>query len=166
MVKITWHKEEVPKGMKIKQVYGLLFTRDGRFLVRIENKPKGKIYTLAGGTPEKFDRDVEATLRRELLEEVNTTIEKPIYVGYQKIDLCDGTPEFAQVRMVAIIDKIGEKQPDPDNGETYDRLLTTYQNAIEIIGWGDVLKNQIEDAVEIAKKELNLKFDEEEDEYI
>ena len=64
MVKITWHNGAVPEGMKIKQVYGLLFTEDGRFLVRIENKPKGKVYTLAGGTPEKFDKNEEATLRR------------------------------------------------------------------------------------------------------
>lgn len=166
MVKITWHNGAVPEGMKIKQVYGLLFTEDGRFLVRIENKPKGKVYTLAGGTPEKFDKNEEATLRRELLEEVNTTIKKPLLVGCQEIDLQDGTPPFAQVRMVAIIDKIGEKLPDPDNGEIYDRLLTTYEKAIELIGWGDVLKNQVEEAVRIAKDSLDLKFLNDKEEYV
>lgn len=166
MVKITWHSGEVPESMKVKQVYGLLFTRDGRFLVRIENTPKGKFYTLAGGTPEKFDKDREATLRRELIEEVNTTIERPVLVGYQEIDLEDGKPNFAQVRMVAVIDKIGEKLPDPDNGEIYDRLLTPYQKAIELIGWGDVLKSQVEEAAKIAHEELGVEFLNQEDEYV
>lgn len=166
MVKITWHEEQVPEGMKVKQVYGLLFTKDGRFLVRIEDTAKGKFHTLSGGTPEEFDVDFEATLRRELLEEINTTIEKPIYVGYQAIDLCDGTPVFAQVRMVAIIDNIGPKQPDPDNGKTYDRFLTTYQKAIDIIGWGDVLKQQVETAAKIAHEKLAIEFVSDKEEYI
>lgn len=166
MVKITWHNGAVPEGMKIKQVYGLLFTEDGRFLVRIENNPKGKVYTLAGGTPEPFDGNEEATLRRELVEEINTTIKNPILVGYQKIDLQDGSAPFAQLRMVAIIDKIGVKQPDPDNGETYDRLLTTYEKAIELIGWGDVLKDQVEEAARIAQEKLNLVFTNDKEEYV
>lgn len=166
MVKITWHKGQVPEGMKVKQVYGLLFTRDGRFLVRIENKPKGKFYTLAGGTPENFDKNFEATLRRELVEEVNTTIKNPILVGYQKIDMQDGSAPFAQLRMVAVIDKIGEKLPDPDNGETYDRLLTPYKKAIDLIGWGDVLKDQVEEAAKIAHEQLGVEFLNDQDEYI
>jgi len=166
MVKITWHNGEVPEGIQIKQVYGLLFTRDGRFLVRIEEGKKGKVHTLAGGTPEEFDKDVEATLRRELLEEINTTIEKPILVGYQEIDMQDGSQPYAQLRMVAIIDNVGKKQPDPDNGQTYDRLLTTYQKAIEKIGWGEVLKLQVEEAVKIAQQKLGLEFLNDKEEYV
>ena len=38
-----------------------------------------------GGTPEDFDKDRIATLKREFVEEANTTLKDPIYlVGYQK----------------------------------------------------------------------------------
>lgn len=160
MVSIKWQSKPVPKGMKVSQVYGLVFTQDGRFLMRVTNKKSGKkSYNLAGGTPESFDKDMEATLRREMKEEVNTTLQQKLYyVGYQEIDEHNGKPPYAQVRMTALIDKIGEKQPDPDNGETYDRLLVNYKKAIELLNWGDVAKQQIERAAEIAQKELGVDF--------
>ena len=49
----------------------------------------------------------------------------------------------AQVRMTAIIDTIGEVKPDPDNGKTYERLLTTPSRVIELLGWGEVGKLQV-----------------------
>lgn len=152
MVKILWHNGEVPKNLKIKQVYGILFTQDGRMLIM---KNKGR-YTLSGGTPEKFDASIEETLRRELYEEINVTIQKPILVGYQEIDEQNGIPTYAQVRMVAMIDKIGQKRPDLDNGEIYDRLLTHPIKAIELINWGEVGRCQIEEAMKIAKEKLGI----------
>ena len=166
MVKITWHNGAVPENLKVKQVYGLICTKDGRFLMKVENKPKGRVFSLGGGTPESFDKDSEATLRRELIEEVNTTIKNPILIGYQKIDLCDGSPQFAQLRMVAVIDEIGPKQPDPDNGETYDRFLTNPQRVVELLNWGEVGKNQVEGAVKIAKEQLGVEFTNLEEEWI
>lgn len=165
-MKIIWHNGEVPEGLEIRQVYGLIFTRDGRMMMRIENKKDKRVYTLAGGTPEKFDADRVATLRRELIEEVNTEIEDEIYmVGYQEIDEENGRPPYAQVRMTALIKKIGQKQPDPDTGDTYDRFLTTPEKAIKLLNWGDVGKNQITRAAEIAKESLGINsfrdFDEE-----
>ena len=47
----TWYNGEVPKDMKIKQVYGILFAQDGRVLLRIENIDNKKYYSLAGGKP-------------------------------------------------------------------------------------------------------------------
>ena len=166
MATFTWYNGEVPNGLKVRQVYGLIFTRDGRMLLKVENKSRGKVYSLAGGTPETFDVDKEATLRRELIEEVNVTIEKPITVGYQEVDEENGTPTYAQFRMTAIIDNIGPCLPDPDNGETYERLLTTPSRAIELIGWGEVGKLQIEEAFRIAKDELGLTTFSDKEEYI
>jgi len=87
MLKLTWHNEEVPKGMRVGQVYGVIFTQDGRTLLKVDTKADGrKVYAIAGGTPEDFDADRIATLRRELVEEVNTTIGDEIYyVGYQEV---------------------------------------------------------------------------------
>ena len=92
MSTFTWHNGEVPTNLKITQVYGLIFTRDGRMLLKVENKKRGKVFSLAGGTPEDYDSDKEATLRRELIEEVNVTIETPITVGYQEVDEENGKP--------------------------------------------------------------------------
>ena len=157
-MKITWRNGEVPEGMKIKQVYGLVFTTDGRMLIRIEYVNGKRNYTLAGGRQEVYDKDRVATLRRELIEEVNTEIEdEVIMVGYQEIDEENGKPAYAQVRMTAIIKNIGDKYPDPDTGDTYDRLLTTPEKAIKLINWGEVGEKQIMRAKEIAMERLGIK---------
>ena len=166
MIKITWKNGPVPQGMKVTQVYGIIFTKDGRLLLKVENKTKGKVYSFAGGTPESFDADQVATLKRELLEEINTTIYEPIYVGYQEIDEGNGKQPYAQVRMTAMIKEIGEVKPDPDNGETYERLLTTPEKAIQLLGWGDVGKSQIEKAAMLAKQHFNLTLFNESDELV
>lgn len=152
MTIFSWHNGKVPQGMEIKQVYGVLFDDGGRILLMKD----GDRYSLAGGTPENFDLDIEATLRRELIEEINTTIEKPILLGYQSVDEEDKSPIYAQVRMVALIDKIGEAKPDIDNGKTYERVLVTPVKAIELLSWGDTGKALINDAVILFKQKLKL----------
>ena len=121
MTIISWHKQEVPLGIPIRQVYGICFTKDCRVLLRIENGN----YKLIGGRPEKQDCDYFQTLKREFIEEVNTIIENPIYVGYQLIDEENGTSKYAQVRMVALIKEIKEELPDSDKKEkwVYGRFL-------------------------------------------
>lgn len=161
-----WHSGEVPENLKIKQVYGILFSTDGRVLLKCEVKQEGKCYSLAGGKPEPFDDGMEGTLRREVLEEVNCTIKEPILVGYQEVNEGNGIPPYAQVRMTAIIDKIGKLQPDPDNGETYERLLTPPQRAIELINWGEEGKNQIEEAAKKIQEKFGITLTNFEDSYI
>lgn len=157
MLEIIWHNGEVPKELKVRQVYGIIFDEKGRLLLKVENKKDKKVYSFAGGTPEDFDKDMEATLRRELIEEVNTTIKEPILVGYQEIIGDNGKNPYAQVRMTAMIDKIGIIKPDPDNGETYERVLVSPEKAIKLLNWGDVGEKQILEAVKIAKREFDLK---------
>ena len=156
MVKFTWRDGEVDKNLKITQVYGIIFTMDGRRLLKVENKNDRKIYSLAGGKPEIYDKDNETTLRRELIEEINTTIKEPILIGYQVVDEGNGKAPYAQVRMVALIDEIGEKKIDPDKGKLYDRLLTNRDKAIELLDWGKSGKQQIEAAYKMAKEKFNI----------
>ena len=156
-MKINWHSGEVPKHLKVTQVYGLVFSLDGRMLLRVFKSNSKIKFSLAGGTPEQFDRDREATLRRELLEEVNTKIQQETFVvGYQEIDEENGNAPYAQLRMTALIDEIGPQQPDPDNGETYGRYLAPPQRAIELLNWGDVGRLQIEEAARIAEEKLGI----------
>ena len=168
MLELKWFNCEVPNNLKTRQVYGVIFTNDGRTLLKVETKSNGKVfYSLAGGTPETFDKDRIATLRRELVEEVNTTIKDEIYyVGYQQVSGDGDKPTYAQVRMTAMIDKIGEKLPDPDNDKTYDRLLTSPDRAIELLGWGEIGKNIISNAVSIAKEKFGLKLTCSDDEFV
>lgn len=155
MVKFTWHDADVPEGMQIRQVQGLIFTRDGRMLIKSEIIDGKKVYSLGGGTPEEYDIDKEATLRRELLEEINTTILEPYYVGYQTVEGDGDRPTYAQIRMTAIIDNIGESMPDPDGGTTYERLLTTPDKAIELLNW-DTGEPQIRAAQRVAREKLGI----------
>lgn len=166
MAIFTWHNGNVPEGMKVTQVYGLVFTKDGRLLLRVEKKEDRIKYSLAGGKPE-LDEDREGTLKREFLEEVNTTLQDgALVVGHQQVDEEDGSPPYAQMRMSAIIDSIGIRQPDPDTGKTYDRLLTTPKRAIELLNWGEVGESQVNEALRIAKEHLGLKEFSTKEEYV
>ena len=163
----VWHDGEPPKDMQIKQVYAVAFDKKGRVLIR-QGVEHGKPYSnLAGGTPESFDKDRIDTLRREYLEEVNTTLKDPIYMlGYQTVNENNGKPLYAQIRMTAMIDQIGPKQPDPDCGEIYDRLLTTPQRAIELLNWKGTGDLMINSAVKIAKEKFGIKEFCDEEEYV
>ena len=143
MAKISWVAESVPEGMAIRQVYCIMLDLEGRVMLRVEKKPDRIKYSLAGGRPEVFDNGIEGTCRREFLEEVNTEIETPAYIGYQLVSEENGAPAYAQVRMAALIRKIGKKQPDPDNGKTYDRLLATPEKTAVLLNWGEVGYSQI-----------------------
>jgi 8-oxo-dGTP pyrophosphatase MutT (NUDIX family) len=152
----TWHDGEVPEWIMIKQVYGLVFAEDGRLMLRTEEKAGETKYSLAGGRPEPSDDSIEDTLCRELLEEINITIRKPKIVGYQLVDEEDGSSPFAQVRMVAMIDEIGEARPDPDNGRIYGRFLTSPLEAVKLLGWGEVGYLQIKEAMRIASEGFGI----------
>ena len=159
-MKLEWVEEEVPSNLEVHQVYAVVFDENGNVLLKGESKKDGRIvYSLAGGTPEDFDKDRIATLRREYIEEVNTTLKDPIYyIGYQYVDEENGIAPYAQVRMTAMIDNIGESKPDPDNGKTYERILVPPQKAIELLNWGGIGQKLVRKAVEVAKKKFGLKF--------
>ena len=143
MTQFRWIEAPVPGTMKIRQVYCVIIDRQGRVMLRAEKTPEGFRYSLAGGRPEPYDHGMEDTCRREVLEEVNTEIETPVYIGYQLADEGDELSGYAQVRMAALIRKIGERRPDPDNGKTYDRLLAAPEKAAELLNWGEAGYSQI-----------------------
>ncbi|MBQ8425177.1 MAG: NUDIX domain-containing protein [Clostridia bacterium] len=158
MIKLKWVTENVPSEMEIRQVYGVVFNEEGKTLIRCELKKGKKVYSLAGGTPEPFETTMEETLRREFVEEVNTTLKNEIYyIGYQEVDEDNGTPIYAQVRMTALIDEIGKLQPDPDTGDTYERLLVSPKKAIELLSWGEIGEKLIISATKLATEKFGIK---------
>ena len=166
MAKFTWKSAPVPEGMEIRQVYGILFSEDGRVLLKVEDKNGKTVYSMAGGHPEAFDADMAATLVREVDEEINSTISEPVYVGYQEVDEERGAPLYAQIRMTALIRELGAIRPDPDNGETYRRLLAPPDRAMVLLGWGSVAEEQISAAKVIAISKFGLEFTNEKEEYV
>lgn len=148
MISYKWCNGKVPKDIEIKQVYGIAFNTDGNIFLRIDNG----IYKLTGGRPEIEDKSIEDTLRREFIEEANITIKNIHLLGYQLVDENNGLKTYAQVRMIAQIDEIFENRPDLDNGKLYERVFKSPKETIKLLNWGEIGKNQIEEAVKLAKK--------------
>ena len=81
-MKFTWHKNTNFQHLRlITQVYGVCFNKDGNILIL---KEPNKEWNLPGGTPKSNETPVQ-TLKRELEEEVDVTINKNQMIGYFKV---------------------------------------------------------------------------------
>ncbi len=149
MVKFIWHEAPIPKDMPITQVYGVLFTDDGRIMLRVD---KG-FHGLVGGTPEPNETH-EETLHREVYEEVNCEISDLHYLGYQTV-IGDGEP-YAQLRYIAKLTKIGKNRPDLDGGKMCERILVPAEEAGNILDYGEEGKKIIAAAIKLAKAQKIL----------
>ena len=145
MVKFIWHEAPVPDDLEVRQVYGVLFTADGKIMLRVDDGFHG----LIGGSPEPGETR-EETLHREVFEEVNCKISNLHYLGYQTVH-GDGEP-YAQLRYVAKIDKIGKNRPDLDGGKICERLLVEPEKAGKTLDYGKEGEQIIEAAIRAAKK--------------
>ena len=139
-----WIKAEVPKSLEVRQVYGFIFSVEGRVLL-LED---GGQYNLPGGKPEKGETSFE-TLIRESAEEVQVTISSIEYLGYQ---LIAADRDFAQVRLVALIDQIEQTAPDPSTGRCYTRLWVPPTELNDLLKWGDSGNEQIACAMAAVSK--------------
>ncbi len=157
MVKFTWFKNELPKDLEIRQVYGIVFSDSGNILLQIDDNK----YNLTGGKPEVFDSSFEETLKREYLEELNIEIKDIYYLGYLLIS--ENTEKYAQVRMIAKIKKIGNIRPDKDNGKIYKRFMANIQNVKKYLNYSGTAGNElIDDAIIMAKEKYNINFSDKE----
>ncbi|GAB3118429.1 hypothetical protein GCM10027160_30570 [Streptomyces calidiresistens] len=144
MVSFRWIAGPVPDGMPVRQVYGFCFDDTGRVLLREDGGRHG----LPGGTPEPGE-SVPATLARECHEESRILIGEPVPIGYQEV-VGDGRPPYAQLRMAARITEFLPREPDPDTGRTYGRLLVPPEKAPALLDWGIEGLLQVADAVRAA----------------
>lgn len=153
MVKYTWIKEKVPQGLNVRQVYGVVFSDDGKIILRVDNNK----YKLTGGKPEKNDKNLAETLKREYLEELNIEIEDIYYLGYLLVE--ENKENYAQVRMIGKIKEIKETKHDDDNGKIYKRFLANTKNVKKLLDYPDLAGNQlVDDAIKLAIKKYNLNF--------
>ncbi len=153
----TWFKAPVPDDLEVRQVYGIVFSNDGRVLLRIEDDK----YKLTGGKPEKSEAFQE-TLSREYIEELNTVIEDIHYLGYLLVE--ETGERYAQVRMIARIKDIHEIQDDPANGKRYGRKLVSISKVKGYLNYSDEAGNQmIDDAIVLGKERYSFDHDFDED---
>lgn len=117
MVSFRWITAPLPDDIPVRQVYGFCFDDTGRVLLRDD---AGR-YGLPGGKPEHGE-DAPAVLARECREESQITIGKPVYLGYQEVTE-DGLPPYAQLRLAVRIIDFLPREPDPDTGRAYGRLI-------------------------------------------
>ena len=61
MVKFTWHNGDVPDNLKVTQVYGALFTKNGQILLMARERDNQFFLYLEARQSYKY---MEATLRR------------------------------------------------------------------------------------------------------
>lgn len=153
MIKYTWNNCAVPHNLKVKQVYGVVFSNDKRILLRLDDNK----YKLTGGKPEK-NESYEETLKREYIEELNIELEDIHYLGYLLVEEKSIEP-YAQVRMIGKIKHINKNQPDIDTGKKYKRFFSSINNVKKYLNYenkaGDLL---IDDAIIMANKKY--KFEE------
>ena len=160
MSKYTWIKNTVPTDLKVRQVYGIVFTDDKRILLRIDDSK----YELTGGRPEE-NEIYEETLKREYIEEINVDLCDIHYLGYLLVN--DDNSLYAQVRMIAKIKKINELRPDKDNGKVYKRKLVSPLNIKKYLAYNDIAGNvMLDDAINMANTVYDFSFQNEEEEFI
>lgn len=160
MVIYKWYKEMVPKDITIRQVYGIVFSESGEVVLRVDNDK----YKLTGGKPEAKDANLEETLKREYLEELNIEIKDIYYLGYLLVE--ENNERYAQVRMIAKVNKIGNNRPDLDNGKMYKRFIANQNNLKKYLQYSDVAGNQmLDDAIILANKKYRFPIDSNDKEY-
>ena len=147
MVKYTWVRKAVPKGLLVKQVYGVVFSNEGNILLRVEDDK----YKLTGGKPDSSDNSFSDTLKREYLEELNVELSDICYLGYLLVE--EDNVQYAQIRMIARIKKINDIRADIDNGKIYQRYMANQNNVKNYLDYKDLAGNQmIDDAIKLANE--------------
>ncbi|MFQ6199221.1 NUDIX hydrolase [Streptomyces sp. NPDC000405] len=147
-----WHAGPVPTELPVRQVWGWLFSEDGRVLVLIGQDTGSAC--LPGGTVEPGDHgDPARTLRREAWEEARVRISDPLRLGYLHDDTIGR--HCARARYAAVIRDWEPPSLDEATGQIYTRLLATPEQAAQLFDWGGQAAPQLA-AVHAAREKHGL----------
>jgi 8-oxo-dGTP pyrophosphatase MutT (NUDIX family) len=160
---ITWYETPVPSGLPVSQAYvWALDPDDGRVLIQDRLGHHPRRYTLPGGRPEPEDGgDPLKTAAREAMEEsqIRVDTDRAVYLGHQIVMWGEDLPApYAQVRYAAPILAYEPIGPDPDNGNTNRRFMTSLERAPELLAWGEHGEAQAKAALR-AGRELGFPVD-------
>jgi 8-oxo-dGTP diphosphatase len=138
MISVRWVDGLPPDELPVTQVYGWCFTPDGALIV-LED---GGQYTLPGGKPETGETFAE-TLRREAREEGQLILGAILPFGYRLVEgdpaVLGGKP-YAQVRAVALVERLLPPAMDPATGRWYRRLAVPPEEALRRLAWEDAAR--------------------------
>lgn len=135
--------KQIPKDGEFQRAHAVLVTKDGRVLLRYKN---GEVRPTTGGHVDTGDENLEATLRREVLEEINCKIERCNYLGYLETMNDEFGSHENWARYVALISEIMPAKPDPDREDNwiYGRVLVPLEKALEETDKSAPLGNTVE----------------------
>ena len=152
-VKSTWIKtSDIGKYSPITQVYGIVFNDKGEILIC--RKGDGD-WQIPGGHPEKGET-INQTLEREMLEEADVVVTDIQILGVQKGEFPDdpnSRPHY-QVRCIAKLKELLPQTPDPDNGETWERLFIPSSEVTNYVKWNTTGDAMFKDAIEVYSSGL------------
>lgn len=158
---LTWTADsDVTKYTPITHVHGIIFNDAGEILIG-RPKPTGS-WTILGGKVEAGET-IEQTLRRELMEEVNITVDKIYILGVQKVEVPndprDEKNPYFQVRCVALLNELLPQTPDPGAPQAtiWERVFVPNKNIEQYILWGENGHAMFEEAINLYTTELAKK---------
>ena len=83
MEKYKLFLKKMPEGGEFHRVPAVIVAQDGRILLRYKNGEA----RITGGRIDVEDKDLEAALRREVMEELDCEIDKIEYLGYLEVEM-------------------------------------------------------------------------------
>lgn len=154
-VKMTWIRDDnLAKYDPVTQVYAVVFNDKGDILVARESS-EGK-WQLPGGKPEKGET-LEETIHRELIEEVDVKAGNIYALGAQKNEVPRNPNNkegdlFYQLRFVVELEELLPQTPDPDRGNTWERMFVPADKITEYIKWGATGDAMFADSIKLWKE--------------
>lgn len=112
----------------ITQAYGVCLNEKNEVLLQ---KHPTRPWNIPGGKPEPGET-YEQALIREVYEETNVRVDQPRLFGYQEVWV-EGKIKCYQLRYIARVTAIDERQPDPDEGVMRERLFVPLAEATQYI---------------------------------
>ncbi len=112
----------------VTQAYTVCLDDQGQVLLQ---KHPDRPWNIPGGKPELGETYEEAAIR-EVYEETNVRIKDPVMIGYQEV-FENGVFKSFQLRFLAKVIAIDERQPDPDEGVMRERLFVPLKDVMNYI---------------------------------
>lgn len=149
-MKFIWHSKDNFLSLNpITQVYGVCFDLSGNVLIM---RTPGKSWNIPGGTPE-LGETPEATLKRELEEEIDISISQNEMIGYFEVSSDELT--IYQLRYAAIIDKVNPQTMDPAINVINERKFINTNEFFDYIEYEEY-RPMLEEAIKWYEKNKNI----------
>lgn len=137
---------------KVLSVLGFIFDDDGKMCV--VNFKDTDAWSLPGGHLEDYDKDFEACLIRETVEEADLELKDISRIGYMSSIKRGGGEDTRnnQLRYVARVHKINEQTVDPAEGYIPERKFIDPSEFTGHVKWNSNGEHQLKRALKVLEK--------------